>query len=255
LVLRGPDGERAVLNATLQSGALSNLTAHVLGEGLKEAPAMALGGLPAGTNRVRFEVPMFAVPAKVRVRFNSIAGEQEFGPFDVPPPRHWTIYLTQHTHTDIGYTRPQTEILPEHLRYLDYALDFCDLTDGYPDDAKFRWTCETAWAVREYLKRRPPAQLERLKQRVRDGRLEVTAMLLNMAEIATESSLAASLQPVASFQQEFGAPMRTAMQDDVNGAAWCLVESVRPGRCAVLRLFHRQLAALHDRLRGGQGLE
>ena len=61
------------------------------------------------------------------------------------------VYLVQHTHTDIGYTRPQTEILPEHLRYIDYALDYCDLTDGYPDDARFRWTCETSWAVREYL--------------------------------------------------------------------------------------------------------
>lgn len=69
--------------------------------------------------------------------------------------RDWTIYLVQHTHTDIGYTKPQTEILSEHLRYIDYAIDYSDLTKDYPDDARFRWTCEAAWAVSEYIKVRP----------------------------------------------------------------------------------------------------
>ena len=49
--------------------------------------------------------------------------------------REWTVYLVQHTHTDIGYTKPQTEILSEHLRYIDYAIDYCELTRDYPDDA------------------------------------------------------------------------------------------------------------------------
>ena len=41
----------------------------------------------------------------------------------VLPPRPWRINFVQHTHTDIGYTRPQTEILAEHLRFIDYALE------------------------------------------------------------------------------------------------------------------------------------
>jgi len=141
----------------------------------------------------------------------------------VPPVRPWTIYLVQHTHTDIGYTRPQTEILAEHLRYIDYALDYCDQTDALPDDARFRWTCETAWAVREYLKIRPAAQIARLKQRVREGRIEITGMLLNWAEVADENALVHSLEPIQTFR-EMGIPVRTAMQDDVNGYAWCLVD-------------------------------
>ncbi|MCX6282794.1 MAG: hypothetical protein NTW31_00935, partial [Bacteroidetes bacterium] len=86
------------------------------------------------------------------------------------PVKHWKIFFVQHAHTDIGYTRPQTEILPEHLRYIDYALDYCDQTDSFPDAAKFRWTCETSWAVNEYLKTRPPEQIERLKKRAAEGR-------------------------------------------------------------------------------------
>lgn len=138
--------------------------------------------------------------------------------------RNWVIYLVQHTHTDIGYTQPQSEILPEHLSFIDQALDCCDRTDSYPDDARFRWTCESSWVVREYLKRRPTAQIERLKKRVAEGRIEVTAMALNMSEIATESSLAASLQTIRELKDAFGIPARLAMQNDVNGAAWCLVD-------------------------------
>ena len=139
------------------------------------------------------------------------------------PARKWTVYFVQHTHTDIGYTRSQTEILAEHLRYIDYALDYCDRTDGYPDEAKFRWTCETSWAVREYLKVRPPRQIARLKTRVQEGRIEVTGMLLNWAEVADENALVHSLEPIAALR-ELGLPVRTAMQDDVNGYAWGFVD-------------------------------
>lgn len=141
----------------------------------------------------------------------------------VRPVRHWTLYLVQHAHTDIGYTRPQTEILAEHLRYIDFALDLCDQTDDYPDDAKFRWTCETSWAVREYLKTRPASQIARLKQRIAEGRIEVTGMLLNWAEVADENALVHSLEPIATMKAQ-GLPVRTAMQDDVNGYAWGLVD-------------------------------
>jgi hypothetical protein len=141
----------------------------------------------------------------------------------VRPVRHWTVYLVQHSHTDIGYTRPQTEILAEHLRYIDYALDYCDQTDSYPAEAQFRWTCETSWPVREYLKVRPSRQIERLKKRIQEGRIEVTGMFLNWAEVADENALAHSLEPAKTFR-EFGLPVRTAMQDDVNGYAWCMVD-------------------------------
>ncbi len=143
--------------------------------------------------------------------------------FLTKPVRHWTIYLVQHTHTDIGYTRPQTEILPEHLRYIDYALDFCDQTDGYPDEARFRWTCETTWPVREYLKTRPKEQIERLKQRVLEGRIEIAGLFLNSSDLADEASITKSLQPIRMIR-EHGMPVRAAMQNDINGVPWCLVD-------------------------------
>ncbi len=143
--------------------------------------------------------------------------------FTIKPIKKWFVNLVMHSHTDIGYTRPQTEILPEHLRYIDYALDFCDLTDEYPDDAKFRWTCESTWPVQEYLKSRPKSQIDRLRKRVDEGRIELTGMLFNISEIPDEALLAAMLKPVKSLR-DAGLKVNTAMQNDINGIGWCLAD-------------------------------
>ena len=139
------------------------------------------------------------------------------------PKRDWTVYLVQHTHTDIGFTKPQTEILAEHLRYIDYAIEYCDITKDYPDDAKFRWTCESAWAVTEYVKVRPAAQVKRLKDCIARGQIEVTAMYFNMSEVADENSMRYFLLPLRELEAR-GIPFSGAMQNDVNGISWCLAD-------------------------------
>lgn len=141
----------------------------------------------------------------------------------IDAPRPWTVHLVQHVHTDIGYTRPQSEILPEHLRFIDTALDLCDRTDDWPEDARFRWTCETSWAVREWLADRSLAQVARLRHRVAEERIEVTGMLLNMSEVIDEASYPAYLTPVRTMR-EAGLTVTTGMQNDVNGVAWGLAD-------------------------------
>jgi hypothetical protein len=175
-----------------------------------------------GYNYLRVQLPAVDKPTKVKYRLE--IGEQSWsGELDQNPVREWKVNLVQHTHTDIGYTRTQTDILAEHLRYIDYALDYCDITDNYPDDAKFRWTCEASWAVDEYLKCRPKEQIERLQKRIAEGRIEVTGMYFNFSDIPDEQVLAASLQPLKNFKEN-GIEVKTAMQNDVNGIGWCMVD-------------------------------
>jgi len=224
LIPNRAEGERHILVASIDSSGLTNAVLTVSSPTWPQSLTQKVDSLPKGKQPVEIEVAPLNGPTPVTMRVESGGSSREFGPYTVLPPRKWTVYLTQHTHTDIGYTRPQTEILPEHLRYIDYTLDYCDLTDNLPEDARFRWTCETSWAVREYLRDRPAAQVARLKQRVREGRIEICGLLLNMSEIATENSLAALVRPVRAITEEFGIPVRTAMQDDVNGAGWCLAD-------------------------------
>lgn len=179
--------------------------------------------LEEGENHFVFDIPDAGtdrtLPLSLRAGQVSLASDE----VKVPAARHWQMNLVQHTHTDIGYTRSQMEILAEHLRYIDYALDYCDATDHYPDAARFRWTCEVAWPVKEYLKNRPASQVERLKRRVKEGRIELGAMYLNFDELPDEQTLAASLAPLKLFRDE-GLRADLAVQDDVNGIAWCFSE-------------------------------
>lgn len=144
-------------------------------------------------------------------------------PVTLSPSRDWTVNFVQHSHTDIGYTRPQNEILAEHIRYIDYALDYCDITDNLPEDARFRWTCEATWAVEQFLQTRPQEQIDRLKRRVKEGRIEVTGMLFNFTELPDEQTLAASLKPLEECRKA-GIDVEVAMQNDVNGIAWALAD-------------------------------
>jgi alpha-mannosidase len=174
-----------------------------------------------GDNRFLLTVPAVSKPVKTEISVRTDGNKTIKYPVTLLPPKNWEILFVQHSHTDIGYTRPQSEILAEHMRYIDYALDYCDQTDNLPDEAKFRWTCESAWVTREYLRSRPSSQIGRLKKRIAEGRIEVTAMYANMAEISDENIMFDFLQPLKDFNRS-GIPVRTAMQNDVNGIAWCM---------------------------------
>ncbi len=179
--------------------------------------------LRLGANRFELSHPEVDAPRAAEVALRLPGAAPVRATAQVGAVRRWTVHLVQHTHTDLGYTRPQTEILPDHLRYLDYALDYCDLTDDYPDDARFRWTCEASWPVREWLRYRPAEQVARLRCRVAEGRIELTALFANSSELLDERGCAASLEPVA-WMRRAGLPVVAAMQDDVNGVAWSFAD-------------------------------
>lgn len=179
--------------------------------------------LKAGYNHVEILHPKVDKPTELKAGIHIKGRTDVERDFTLSPVKEWEIFLVQHTHSDIGYTRPQTEILGEHLRYIDHALDFCDQTDDFPDASQFRWTCETSWSVREYLSSRPKEQVDRLLKRIREDRIEATGMFLNFSEIIDEPALAAQTKTLRMLKNS-GIDVSTAMQNDVNGIAWCLVD-------------------------------
>ncbi|MCB9274171.1 MAG: glycosyl hydrolase family 38 [Lewinellaceae bacterium] len=212
-VIKGETNQRAVAVTVYHFQRPTEGRLYANGKFLQAVP------LKFGHNYLSLGWPANGASDEVHFRLDA-AGYAEEKTIKLEPFRHWQVDFVQHSHTDIGYTRPQTEILAEHLRYIDYALDYCDATDNYPDDAKFRWTCEAAWAVDEYLRSRPKEQVERLKRRVREGRIEVTAMYFNFDELPDEQTLASSLAANKRFR-EAGLKVQLAMQNDVNGTGWC----------------------------------
>ena len=218
VLLRSPEGETQPVDVSvLHLGAGTEIEISA-----PERPVLRRD-VPFGFTTVRYGFPPVSQTTPCTLQI-SVGSRTIHKHVQLEPVRPWTIHLVHHTHTDIGYTRPQTEILGDHLRYIDYALDFCDATDTYPDEARFRWTCEVSWPIREYLRVRPAAQIERLKRRVRAGRIELTAMPLNLGEVAGEVLLASSLRWIADTRAA-GLPVRVAMQNDVNGFPWSLIDA------------------------------
>ena len=215
-LLKGSSAQQALAASVYHFGPPVPVQLRVNGRLLRDTV------LQFGHNLIEFGWPAVDKPTRLRLRLD--LGETPVRTEVVlAPVRPWEVYFVQHSHTDIGYTRPQTEILSEHLRYIDYALDYCDATDSLPAAAQFRWTCEASWAVDAYLRSRPVAQVARLQRRVQEGRIEVTGMYFNFDELPDEQTLAASLAPLRRFRAA-GLPVQLAMQNDVNGTGWCFNE-------------------------------
>lgn len=176
-----------------------------------------------GQNNIEIPIKPVNLVKTISVEMK-LSGESYKKDVKLVPVRKWEANFMQITHTDIGYTRPQTDILAEHVRFLDYVLDYCDATDNYPEASKFRWTCEGAWAVKEFLRSRPKSQIDRFIKRVKEGRIELTAMYFNFDELPDEQTLAASLEPLKEFKKMGLEDIQVATQNDVNGIGWCFNE-------------------------------
>lgn len=135
--------------------------------------------------------------------------------------RPWEIWLVHHTHVDIGYTEPQEIILRKHAEFIAQALDYCTATDALPAGERFCWTCEVSWTVKAFLARYPERVAEFFR-RVREGRIEVTALYLQLTDLFTEELLEATTDYAFTLARQHEFDIVTAMNDDVNGWAWGL---------------------------------
>ncbi|MDP8900024.1 MAG: hypothetical protein M3N33_02520, partial [Actinomycetota bacterium] len=155
-------------------------------------------------------------PHVVRI---SGAGEDIEVPVLVPPQRKWTVDLIHHSHLDIGYTDPQAVVLDQQVAYLDAVLDLIDESDGWPEDARFRWNVETTWLLQHWLARRPREERERLFARVREERIEINALPFTMhTEAFSMDELARQLDFAVELRERHDVEIVSAMQTDVPGA-------------------------------------
>ncbi len=179
--------------------------------------------LESGINLIETSVP--ETVEKRDVKLSIASGSEVLAEYIVNsyPIKHWTVYMVQHSHTDIGFTKPQTEILTDHIRYIDYVIEYCEQTENEPEELKFKWLCEATWPLIEYLNSRPKEQTDRLLKYVREGQIEVTGMFFNMSELIDENSFKSFLEPIGQLKK-LDIPIKTAMQNDVNGIAWCLAD-------------------------------
>jgi len=135
----------------------------------------------------------------------------------------FTVYVMQSAHTDIGYTHAQEQIGLMYLDHYDRVLELCRLSADAPEEARFKWTCETAWQVRHYLESRPEREEEFLRY-ARAGQIEVTAAYLHFTDLIDADAYQRSLDWVVDYCRDHGLPLRCAMHADINGWPWAVAD-------------------------------
>lgn len=215
----------------------------------------ATAELTAGQNRVLLFVPESDRSRPVVVEITDNAGEQFRAPVEVRPQRHWSIFLVHHSHLDIGYTDPQPAVLRHHLTYLDSVLDLVDNSSSWPEPAQFRWNVEATWPLRQWLASRPGPVVDAFIDRVRAGRIEVTALPFSMhTEAYSMDELARQLWFADELRDRYGIAIDTAMQTDVPGATVGLLHALAGADIRYLAVAHNYAGRSVPHLIGGQQL-
>ena len=139
------------------------------------------------------------------------------------PQKHWDVYLVHYSHHDLGYTGLPSHVLREHVGFLDDVLRFCEETQDWPEDARFRWLVEQGYSIVEFAESRPKEAMERLARFIQNGQVEVTALLGNQTmELCGHEELVRLLYPTFRLSREYGFDIASATHNDIPGFSWGL---------------------------------
>lgn len=209
---------------------------------------------PGPEGSVRIFTPVTADPTPAVLTVTDGADTAELG-FVLDPPREWTIHLVHHSHLDIGYTDPQGVVLGEHVSFLDSCLDLTGTTDDWEDDAKFRWAVESLWSFEQWAAARPEHRVRHLIDRVKEGRVELTAMPYNLhTDTCSTDELHELLRLARRVEQTYGVKLHAAMQTDVPGSVAGLPDALAQLDIRYLSVAHNWAGRSVPQLVGGQHL-
>jgi hypothetical protein len=177
------------------------------------------------------------------------------GRLTLRPQRRWQVFVVHHSHLDIGYTDPRGTVLRNHLEYLDGALALVEQTDHWPDDAQFRWTVESNLPALRWLDARPATATAAFADRVRQGRIEVTAFPFQLhTEACSGEELTRVLRFTGQLRDRYGIEVRSAMHTDVPGAVIGVVDALATAGVRYLAAAHNWAGRSVPYLTGGERL-
>lgn len=179
-----------------------------------------------------FDIPVNAVKKDDSVRILAVsAGKTLVNKFiAVKPVVYRELNFIHHSHTDIGYSHLQPEVLKIHLKNIDDALAMIEKTKDYPVEAKFKWNIESLWAVENYLKQASPTQKEKFVKAVKEGSICLSALYANiLTGLSQPEEMFHYTDYAAQLRKEFGFEINSAMISDIPGFAWSTVTALSKG--------------------------
>jgi alpha-mannosidase len=179
-----------------------------------------------------FDIPVDAAKKEDSVRvFASTGGRTLVNKFiKLKPVVYRELNFIHHSHTDIGYSHLQPEVLKIHMKNIDDALGMIEKTKDYPAEAKFKWNIESLWAVENYLKQASPIQKEKFNKAVKEGSISLSALYANvLTGLSQPEEMFHYTDYAQQLKKEFGFTINSAMISDIPGFAWSTVTALSKG--------------------------
>jgi alpha-mannosidase len=218
------NGKQPVVLTALHFGKDQQLQVHV---NRKEKYAFTIKN---GVNR--FDIPVNAVQKDDSVFILVSAGKNilvsKF--VSLKPVVHRVLHFIHHSHTDIGYSHLQPEVLKIHNKNIDEALRMIEVTKNLPAEARFKWNIESLWVVENYLKQASPAQAERFINAVKEGSICLSGLYANILTGLSQPEEAFHYTEYAEqLRKQYGVTINSAMISDIPGFAWTTVTGLAKG--------------------------
>lgn len=162
--------------------------------------------------------------------------------------RKWTLFLIPYCHLDVGFSNTQADVLKIQKLNVDGqvtedgskvgALDLLQQSDAFPDDSRFRFTCEVSWPCVEFLKDPgvPKERKDLFLKYAGQGRIEVGGFYIShLNKFMSEEALVRSTYFSGEWlRRTYGIKPKAAVIDDAGDAS----SVVQPLSRAGIRYFH-----------------
>ncbi|MBL7946537.1 MAG: hypothetical protein JNN32_10785, partial [Flavobacteriales bacterium] len=172
------------------------------------------------------ETPIVGALTPVRIKAN-IKGRAILDTLlHIAPIIHRDIHLIHHSHTDIGYSHLQAEVEVIQNNNIWKALELIDRTKDYPKDSRFVWNVESLWAVENFLGIASETDKQRFIAAVKAGSIALSANYANiLTGLCTPEEMHWVVEYADSLRKWYGLPISSAMQTDVPGMSWSMVDA------------------------------
>lgn len=145
----------------------------------------------------------------------------------VTPVTYRELDLVHHSHTDIGYSHIQEQVINIHNDDIRQALASIEKTKNYPEGSRFIWNIESSWVVDNFLTVASNSEKENFLKAVRNGQIAISS---NYANILTGLAMPEEIDWISDYaiklRDEYNLPINTAMSTDVPGLSWSVVSSL-----------------------------
>ena len=143
------------------------------------------------------------------------------------PVTYREIDLIHHSHTDIGYSNLQQEVIKIHNENIRRALHLIEKTKSYPEGSRFVWNIESAWAAENFLQQATQKEKQAFFNAVKNKQIFLSATYANiLTGLSTPEEMNWITEFARNLRSEKGLPINAAMMSDIPGMSWSMVSSL-----------------------------